>query len=163
MGDLLQFVDGASIHGRLRQMSSGGAVEWEHPDARVPIEFGPSNIAWIRFEKPRTVNAPGQPGCRFRFNNGDEVFGNLSAIEGDTVQLETWFGGALKAPRQALQSIIFLSKGFSILYEGPTSAEGWGPRQDAAELGVSRRLVRRERSRDPRPGPEVVGLFERRL
>ena len=123
--DLLQFMDGSFLHGRLRSMSAGRSVGWEYPDVSGSIEFRPTNIAWIRFEKAKTVSAQSQPSCRFRFANGDEVFGSLTAIEEDTLQLETWFGGALKAPRQALQSIVFLSKGFSIVYEGPTSAEGW--------------------------------------
>src|SRR5687768_13802753 len=51
--DLLQFVDGSSLHGQLRSMKTTRGVGWAHPDARGLIEFQPTNIAWIRFEKPK--------------------------------------------------------------------------------------------------------------
>jgi hypothetical protein len=124
-GDLLQFIDGSALHGRLRFMNATQGVGWEHSDAKGVIDFRPTNLAWIRFEKPKQVTTPSKPTCRFRFKNGDEVFGNLTTIDQDSLGLESWFGGALRTPRSALQSITFLSKGYSILYEGPTSAEGW--------------------------------------
>lgn len=123
--DLLQFIDGSLLHGQLHSMNPKRGVEWDHPDARAPILFGQTNLAWIRFEKPIPVIPEAKPSCRFRFNNGDEVFGDLAGIEEGNLELRTWFGGPLKTPRQALQSITFLSKGYSILYEGPSSAEGW--------------------------------------
>jgi hypothetical protein len=125
VGDLLQFADGSSLHGKLRTMGTNQGVAWEHPDVKDAIHFRPTNIAWIRFASPKIVASPENPTCRFRFNNGDEVFGKLSAIDPTNVDLETWFGGALQATRQSLQSITFLSKGFTVLYEGPTSADGW--------------------------------------
>ena len=124
-GDLLQFVDGSALHGKLRSMNVDEGVGWEHPDAKDLVKFKPSNIAWIRFAKPKPVAAGSEPGCRFRFHNGDEVFGNLTAMRDDQLELDTWFGGSLQTPREALQSITFLSKGFSVLYEGPASPEGW--------------------------------------
>jgi hypothetical protein len=123
--DLLQFLDGSFVHGRLQSALANKGLAWEHPDARGLIELRPTNIAWIRFEKAKPVAAPSQPGCRFRFSNGDEVFGNVTSIDDDALNLETWFGGRLQAPRRALQQIVFLSKGFSISYEGPTGEEGW--------------------------------------
>jgi hypothetical protein len=106
-------------------MTAEQGVGWQHPDAKDMIRFRQTNIAWIRFEKPKPIPTQAKPNCRFRFNNGDEIFGNLTAITNEDLELETWFGSALKTPRQALQSVTFLSKGYSILYEGPTSAEGW--------------------------------------
>lgn len=124
-GDLLQFTDGSSIHGRLRAVDPNRGLTWDCPDAQKPVEFKPSHLAWLRFDNPRFVPGQSKPGCRVRFHNGDEVFGKLSAIDSDTVQLESWFGGALQTPRRSVQSITFLSKGYSILYEGPTSPDGW--------------------------------------
>lgn len=123
--DLLQFMDGSSVHGRLQSISPNSGVGWEHPDAASLIEFKPTNIAWIRFEKPKVVSGDAKPSCRFRFHNGDEIFGRLSSINEENLELSTWFGGSLRTPRSALQSLTFLSKGYSIVYEGPTSPEGW--------------------------------------
>jgi hypothetical protein len=123
--DVLQFLDGATLHGRLRAITTNQGVAWEHPDANSLIQFRPTNVGWIRLEKPKPVPVQSRPTCRLRFHNGDEVFGNLAGMNEQTLELETWFGGALKAPRDALKSITFLSKGFSMLYEGPTGTEGW--------------------------------------
>src|SRR5439155_2203131 len=100
-------------------------VGWEYPEARQLIEFRPSNIASIVFENARAINSQSKSTCRFRFHNGDELYGNLMAIDDDPVELDTWFGGNLKAPRDSIQSISFFWKGFSVLYEGPSSTEGW--------------------------------------
>jgi hypothetical protein len=124
-GDLLQFLDGSSIHGKLQSMSTDRGIGWQHPDAKDQIEFRPTNLAWVRFEKPVTPTPSNKPTCRFRFKNGDELFGNLRTMSKDELELDSWFGDSLRAPRAALQSVTFLSKGYSIVYEGPTSPEGW--------------------------------------
>jgi hypothetical protein len=124
-GDLLQFVDGSSLHGRLISISTNQGVGWQHPDAAQRIDFKPTNIAWVRFEKPVPITAQSKPTCRFRFQNGDEVFGKLTAMDSKNLELQTWFGGALRTPQNALQSVTFLSKGYAITYEGPTSPVGW--------------------------------------
>ena len=123
--DLLQFLDGSSLHGKLRSMMNGNGVRWEHPDARQPIDFKLSNLAWIRFENPKPVAPEIKPTCRFRFNNGDEILGQLLSLDPERMEFEPWFGGRLKAPRQTVQSLTFLSKGLSIVYEGPAGLEGW--------------------------------------
>ncbi|MCI0536494.1 MAG: hypothetical protein L0Z50_14835 [Verrucomicrobiales bacterium] len=122
---ILEFLDGASLHGRLRSMSPERGVGWEHPEAKQLIQFRPANLASIVFENVKPVLPQSKHTCRFRFLNGDELYGNLSAISEETVELETWFGGNLKAPRDSVQSISFFWRGFSVLYEGPNSSQGW--------------------------------------
>ncbi len=123
--DLLQFLDGASMHGHLRAMDTEQGVQWDYPAARQIIKFKPNNIAWIKFENAKRVATQAGPLCWFQFNNGDEVFGSLKSLDGGKLNLETWFGGDLEAPRKALQAITFFSKSFAILYEGPTGVDGW--------------------------------------
>ena len=123
--ELLQFLDGAALHGNLREVTTGMGVRWQHPNAKQPIDFSPTNLAWIGFENTTPVALAARPNCRFRFNNGDELFGNLAAIDNEKLEFETWFGGKLKTPRSALRSVTFFPKGFSMLYEGPTGIEGW--------------------------------------
>src|SRR5262245_19651228 len=101
---VLEFLDGASLHGRLRSMSPERGVGWEHPEAQQLIEFRPANLASIVFDNVKPIVTPSKPTCRFRFLNGDELYGNLSVITEGTVELETWFGGSLQAPRDMVQS-----------------------------------------------------------
>src|SRR5439155_9436749 len=84
-----------------------------------------TNLAGIRFEASKPISVVSKPTCRFRFSNDDELFGNLGSADADHVEVETWFGGNLKAPRRAVQSITLLAKGYSMLYEGPNGIVGW--------------------------------------
>jgi hypothetical protein len=123
--DLLQFLDGSSLHGQLLSIETEHGVRWRHPDVAKPIDFRPDNLARIRLENAGIINSLGQPTCRFLFNNGDEIFGALKSMDADRFELQTWFGGDLQASRHTLQSVTFLSKGYAMLYEGPTSLDGW--------------------------------------
>ncbi|MBI4659815.1 MAG: hypothetical protein HY735_13325 [Verrucomicrobia bacterium] len=126
---LLQFLDGASLHGRLQAMDTNRGVQWEHPAAKNEIDFKPEGIALIRFENVQRIGSESKPTCWFQFNNGDEVFGSLKSLETEKLRLETWFGGDLEAPRDALRAITFFPKGFAILYEGPSGPDGWNMTQ----------------------------------
>jgi hypothetical protein len=65
------------------------------------------------------------PACHIRFAGGDDLFGSLVSLDGGTLEFNTWFGGTLKIPRAAVQTITFLPKDYSIVYEGPDDASGW--------------------------------------
>jgi hypothetical protein len=125
LDELLQFLDGSSMHGQLRRMDREGGVRWQHPFAAQPFELKPDNLAWIRFPNSQALRAEAKPTCRFRFRNGDEVLGNLTLVDQDKIELQTWFGDRLVAQRDTVKTIVFLSPDFAVLYEGPTSLEGW--------------------------------------
>ena len=122
---LIEFFDGGSLHGRLHSMNPERGVAWEHPEALKRIEFRPANIASIQFDEVKPVTSSVKPTCRFRFRNGDELYGTLTSIGDETIELDTWFGGNLKTPRNSLRSVAFFWKGFSIQYEGPNGTDGW--------------------------------------
>lgn len=122
---LLQFLDGSLLHGALTSVESERGIRWEHPEAKQPIDFRPANLSSIHFDKVLSDMTRSPYKCRFRFKNGDELFGNLLSLDGESVELESWLGARLKTPRAAVDSISFLSKGYTVLYEGPSSLEGW--------------------------------------
>lgn len=132
--DLLVFLDGSTVHGSLRMIDGASGVRWVHPDAQKPIDFLPRNLYQIKFaSRPLTAVTNDQPSCILRFRNGDEIFGNLIALDGANLTLETWFAGQLTAPRDAIQSLTFLSRGMAVVYQGITGPQGWkiGPVPDA--------------------------------
>jgi len=106
---LLRFMDGSMLHGDLQQVSLQQGVRWGHPDLAKPVDFRPDNLAWIRFEGARPVQRNNDPTVHIRFHNGDEVLGNLIALDEQRVQFSTWFNEQLSAPRDVLQSLAFLS------------------------------------------------------
>lgn len=122
---VLQFFDGSILHGALDVMSPTKGLSWEFPASDQPLRFGATNLASLRFDTAKAVAETARPNSRFKFKNGDDIFGDLARVDESNVALETWFGSGLKASREALHSIIFSRKGFGTIYEGPTSAEGW--------------------------------------
>jgi hypothetical protein len=133
--DRVLFLDGSTLQGRLDSISPEQGVRWEHPDTEKPIEFVPRNLAQIKLQ-PRSIPSPkNHPTGRFRFTNQDEVLGDLISLDENQVEIETWFGGKLQAPRETLRSISFFSKGLATVYQGPGDFEGWkrspGPAEGA--------------------------------
>lgn len=123
--DILQLLDGSSLHGGLSGLEPGKSVMWQHPAATMPLQLKTDNLRQVRFGKAEKPPVAANMTCRLMFDNGDEVFGNLVQMDAETVELDTAFAGRLKAPRSSVQSIRFLWKGFIPTYEGPTSPDGW--------------------------------------
>jgi hypothetical protein len=122
---LLQFIDGSVLHGRLESIQTDQGLTWNYRSAKQPLLFAPTNLATVRFEQAQSAASNFQPNCRFQFQNGDEVIGNLISLQKDTATLESWFGGKLEAPRDSLEAILFSAKAYKLIYEGPTGIEGW--------------------------------------
>jgi hypothetical protein len=122
-GDLLEFIDGSAMHGELKRMDTVSGLRWENPTARNPIDLQPGHIDSIRFAHADAVSVA--PTSRLRFANGDDLFGSITSLDDNQLGFSTWFGGALAIPRASVQSITFLSSNYTILYEGPSDANGW--------------------------------------
>jgi hypothetical protein len=122
-GDVVEFVDGSMLHGQLEEMDMAHGLEWESPDVKNPIHFQPGHINLIRFARADAVSLA--PTCHLRFANGDDLFGTISSLDSDKLGFSTWFGGTMTIPRSAIRAITFLSKNYSILYEGPYDSSGW--------------------------------------
>jgi hypothetical protein len=122
-GDVIEFVDGSMLHGRLQNMDVDHGLAWENPSAKNPIHFQPGHIDFIRFAQADTMKLA--PTCHLRFANGDDLFGSITSLDSDQLGLSTWFGGTMTIPRSAIRGITFLSKNYSMIYEGPYDANGW--------------------------------------
>ena len=122
-GDVVEFVDGSMLHGQLLRMDTDHGLAWESPSAKEPIHFQPSHIDFIRFARGDAVNL--SPTCHIDFANGDDLFGTVTSMDSERLGVSTWFGGAMTIPRSAIRGLTFLSKNYSILYEGPYDANGW--------------------------------------
>lgn len=121
--DELHFDDGSVLHGKLVQLDVEHGLRWKHPAAVGPIDFLPNHIDDVRFSHPSVLKL--SPTCHVRFANGDDLFGGLTALDDTHVELTTWFGDKLSVPRSGVRSVSFLSKNYTILYEGPYDSEGW--------------------------------------
>jgi hypothetical protein len=143
-GDLLQFLNGAVLHGTLKEVDAAHGLRWEHPDAATPFDLMPGHVDFVRFPQAKSLALT--PSCHIRFASGDDLFGSLVSLDGDSLAFNAWFGGSLKIPRTAIQTITFLPKNYSIVYEGPEDASDWvvtGLRQTAN--GGSVRIINGQR------------------
>jgi hypothetical protein len=122
---LLQFADGSVLHGRLQGIETDQGLTWAYRYAKEPLVFTPTNISNIRFDQAQPATSNFQPNCRFQFQNGDEVIGNLLSLQKNNASIESWFGGRLEAPRSSIEAILFSAKAYKLIYEGPTGIEGW--------------------------------------
>jgi hypothetical protein len=121
--ELLQFLDGAVLHGALQGVDAARGLRWEHPDAKTPFDLMPAHVDFVRFTQAKSLALA--PSCHIRFADGDDLFGSVVSLEGGTLEFNTWFGGTLKIPRAAIQTITFLPKNYSLVYEGPADASDW--------------------------------------
>jgi hypothetical protein len=121
--DLLQFLNGAVLHGSFKGMDTNSGLRWQHPDAKSPFAFQPAHIDFVRFAQSQPMNV--SSACQFHFANGDDLFGSLVSLGPETMEFKTWFGETMKIPRAAIQNITFLPKNYSLIYEGPGDASEW--------------------------------------
>jgi len=136
--DLLRFLDGAILHGALQSVDAARGLRWQHPDANAPFDLMPAHVDFVRFPQARSLVLT--PTCHVRFAGGDNLFGSLVSLDGGTLEFNTWFGGTMKIPRAAVQTITFLPKNYSIVYEGPADASGWVVTAGKPN-GVTQRIV----------------------
>jgi len=121
--DLLQFLDGAVLHGALKGVDAARGLHWEHPEAKAAFDLMPAHVDFVRFPQARSLALA--PSCHVRFAGGDDLFGSVVALEGGIMEFNTWFGGTLKIPRAAIQTITYLPKRYAIVYEGPADGSDW--------------------------------------
>jgi hypothetical protein len=131
--DLLQFLDGSTLHGSLEAVEGGQTLRWRHDAAREPIAFRPASLYRVRFSQGTAPPQGGPATCRLRFANEDQVAGELVKLDEQVIVFDTWFGGRLTAPRAAVRSLHFIKDRSQTFYEGPTSLAEWntGPQPGA--------------------------------
>jgi hypothetical protein len=122
-GGVLQLIDGSMLHGSLDGIETN--LSWSHPGARGLLAFRLTNLALIRFDHAEAPARSFKAAARFQFRNGDELIGNILELKDNTLRFQSWFGDSVQADIESLDSLSFSSKGYNLLYEGPSGLEGW--------------------------------------
>jgi hypothetical protein len=123
--DVLHFLDGGFLHGKLMGMEPGQGIHWAYPESRETIRFRPGGVDGVKFEGAGSHRAWPSPTCRIQFGNGDEILGELTSVDEDGARFRTWFGGDLIAPRENLSALTFFPAGYEMVYDGPNGVDGW--------------------------------------
>ena len=125
LNHFVKLFDGSALHGKMASLDPSNGLVWEHENAMEPLQFSFPSLGSIRFNPTQRWKGGRQSQCRFRFTNGDEVYGKILGMDEEFIDMETWFGGALRADRAMVQSIAFLQNGYRVLYEGPNTLNEW--------------------------------------
>ena len=134
--ETVSFLNKDQLHGSLISIDESSGVHWQSPEAGEPIVFKTGQVAEIKLDAQRPSNAP-VSAERIGLTNGDEFPGNIVSLDGNTLVLDTWYAGRLSIPRAMLRSIIPLSGGDSVVYEGPTGLDGWSTGRTGIERSWS--------------------------
>lgn len=121
--DLIRFLDGSQLHGKLEAIEPGRKIRWFSSDAGKEVQFSMENLDRIRFAQPKPMSS--KPQCRIKLANEDEISGGIAAMDWERLRIDTWFAGAVSVARSNVQSIVFLPKDFSVVFEGPVNGVGW--------------------------------------
>lgn len=121
----LVFKNGDLLRGALQSIQGAKEVTWRHPDAGAPSRFPPQALSEVLFDNALPRESVATNACRVVLLNDDQLEGKLVSLEEDRITLDTWYAGALKIPRGLARSIVPISPGRSLLFEGPYGLEGW--------------------------------------
>lgn len=123
--DHIWFANGDHLHGQLVSIDPSNGVVWKHNSISDTIVFPISTVAKISLgERPQQTLTPNNP-CRLRLINQNELEGNLIAFSENDITLETHYAGKLVIPKRRIDSITPFVPNPRIIYEGPTSIDGW--------------------------------------
>ncbi len=135
-GDLMRFTNGDQLHGSFMGMNDGPGLVWRRDDVGEPVEFKTTEVRHVVLNDGRARKGLGSLAY-VGLVNGDRVPGRITAIDGDSVKLETLWGGELRLPRDQVELLAPNPLGGRVYYHGPFVKEGWkmvdGPWQEEAE------------------------------
>jgi hypothetical protein len=127
----LTFRNGDKLTGSMTGYNASKGFLWQHPAIAGPMHVEASSVSKISLSAAATPKNARIHTARVRLINGDEIAGELSALNETTLTLDTWYSGRLRIPRAAIVHLVpgALSK---VVFEGPDSLKGWG----VAVMGV---------------------------
>lgn len=124
-GDRLTLLKGDWLRGELVSIdAAGGRVLWRHPEVREPVAFSAKAVGEIRLGA-REGAAPARGSGVVRLTNGDELAGDIVAVDPTNLVLATSAAGALALQRSMVAEIRPGAGAMSVLYEGPKSLDEW--------------------------------------
>lgn len=123
--DYVHFLDGSLLRGRFLSYEADGSVSLQSPHSPAPLAFSSTALSQVVLDQHRRPTPDERYSARFKFFNGDQLYGDLVSMDERSVTLKSWFAGRLTGPRSALQSITFFNHGSHVIYSGPNGTAGW--------------------------------------
>jgi thiol-disulfide isomerase/thioredoxin len=121
---VIQFEEGETLGGQFVAVPDSGVIAWQNSAFDGPFTFATNHFSTIVF--PPLPDAPPHAGrLGFEFINGDQVFGDLTRIEGKAFFVNTTQFGELVFDASRLRRIYRWNDGQSGSYVGPGPLSGW--------------------------------------
>ena len=122
--DLLRFTNGDQLRGRFIGLKEGPLVAWQNEDLAAPADFKTDRIRQIVLRGGRPLK-PLAALSHLGLVNGDRLPGTVTALDADTLTLETPYAGTLRIPRDQVSLLAANPLGGRIFYQGPFAEDEW--------------------------------------
>jgi hypothetical protein len=122
--DLLRFTNGDQLRGRFIGLKEGPQVTWQNEDLAAPADFKTDRIRQIVLRGGRPLK-PLATLSHLGLVNGDRFPGTVTALDADTLTLETPYAGTLHIPRDQVSLLAANPLGGRIFYQGPFAGDEW--------------------------------------
>lgn len=119
------FRNGDLLTGQLEAVTATNTVLWGHRDVPGRIGFQRDSLAEIHLGAAPTPPVTAPNHCFVRLTNGDELPGNLKALDEQAVVIETWYAGTLTLPRAKVAALRPAGPSPRAIFAGPDSMDGW--------------------------------------
>ena len=124
--DALTFKNGDILFGSLTSIDGTNGIAWTRTDALNEFRFRADRVTELSLASavvpPEKVSSN---LCSVQLNNGDQFQGDLVSYDGQTLKLDTWFGGPLAFPKDSVALVVPLGLPKPTVFAGPTGLDGW--------------------------------------
>jgi len=121
----LVFLNGDKMHGALIGMEPGGGLRWWHPHAQETITFRLGTVGSVALAEQPPVTAVDGGLSRLELTNGDELLGQILAMDAGKVLLRTRYAGELTLKTAMVAAVFPEAERGARIYSGPTSRDEW--------------------------------------
>jgi len=125
LSDTLRFVNNDALHGSFLGYDKDAGIRWQSLESKDPIVFQTANLTEIKLDSHKVPANVAPPTHAIMLTNNDELPGVLVSLDDKALSLDTWYAGKLSIPRAMIKSITPLKTSANVLYQGPTSMDGW--------------------------------------
>lgn len=122
--DLLRFTNSDQLHGSFGGITEGPSVSWKRADVEETVDFKTSNVRHVVLRGGRPAKSL-ESLSHVGLVNGDRIPGTVTAIDAETVTLDTVHSGVLRIPRKQVSIIAPNPLGGRVYYYGPFSPDDW--------------------------------------
>ena len=120
---MLYLNDGDYFSGSVRDCSTANALRWQALGATQPFEFTADSIRSAYFAPPAKPPSP-DGDYSIELSDGDVLYGSLSAITKDALEIDSTRLGHLKIARSEIHRLTPVASA-SVTYRGPNGLADW--------------------------------------